>query len=84
MENPADPLLVVGEPTPALNDIELDAVIKVGAAGGKLTRHQLGSAVLAALLRAQVLAAAGPRLIELTPRGVRVLADAAKAATRYA
>lgn len=82
MENPADPLLVAAEPSPALNDVERDAVVKVGAAGGKLSRRQLGSAVLAALLRARVVASAGPDLVELTPHGIQVLADAAKAASR--
>jgi hypothetical protein len=79
MENPADPLLVGGNAIPALNDQERDAVIKIGLEGGKLPRDRLGRAVLAALLRAQVIAPGGPGMVELTARGVRVLADAAKA-----
>jgi hypothetical protein len=84
MENPANPLLVGTERPPALNDDERDAVIKIGAAGGVLARHQLGNAVLAALLRTQVIAPSGPGAIELTPRGIRVLADTARAAVQDA
>lgn len=79
MENSADPLLVGGNTIPALNDQERDAVIRIGLEGGKLLRDRLGRAVLAALLRAQVIAPGGPGMVELTARGVRVLADAAKA-----
>jgi hypothetical protein len=81
MENSADPLLAGGHAVPALNDQERDAVIRIGLEGGKLPRHQLGRAVLAALLRTQVVAPGGPGMVELTARGVRVLADAAKAVT---
>jgi hypothetical protein len=79
MENSADPLLAAGRAVPPLNDQERDAVIRIGLEGGKLARHQLERAVLAALLRAQVVAPASPGMVELTAVGVRVLADAAKA-----
>lgn len=84
MENSADPLFVAGRPAPPLNEQERGAVIKIGLEGGKLARHRLERAVLAALLRAQVVAPAGPGMVELTAVGIRVLADAAKAATQGA
>jgi hypothetical protein len=82
MENSADPLLAGGHGVPPLNNQERDAVIRIGLEGGKLARHLLGRAVLAALLRSQVVAPGGPGMVELTALGVRVLAEAAKAVTR--
>jgi hypothetical protein len=74
--NPADPLRV-GSDVVVLNDGERDAVIKVGLAGGTILRHQLGGAVLAALLRARLLVEAGTGTVALTARRVRALAEAA-------
>ncbi len=82
--NGADLLLMGGDAIPDLNDSERDAVIRIGSAGGRLPHEQPGWAVFAALSRAQVVASAGPGMIELTALGVRAQADMATAVTRDA
>jgi len=71
------PIHVPADDLPELTEQQQRALIGVASVGGSVARLALSRAMLAGLLRADVIAPAAPATVEITSTGIRALAHLA-------